>query len=588
MKWTWLLAISGVTVTSISAFAYGCSSDQPGELGDGTHMPPGGGAVPCIDGTTQACHVKVSDHGGVLTCFTGTQSCVNGLWGVCGGSGGTLTGTNVSGGALHMSSSNVPGPAPLRAPPMAESEHARAALAGVKRRFALGAAPEGTSFRTEDNAVRATFAAGDGGFHGADVMLPLRASDPVALEAHDAQLGVSFRMRGITDVPIAIADGMAVYAGAFAGADVVHRVHPEGTEDFVSLAQKPQHEELRYDVDVTRSSALRLVSNTLEFLDRDGVPRLRVAPPYVIDARGKRHAATLGVEGCAYDKSPAPPWGRAITRPEATSCVVRITWAAGLAYPLLVDPAWTATGSMATARQFHTATLLASGNVLVTGGTNGSVLQSAEVYGFGTGTWAATGAMGNPRVYHRQASLPFGSLTLIAGGSNGLVPLNSAELYDPVAGTFAPSSSGMVSARSQFGATFMPSGNYLLTGGLTVGGIPTTSAALYDPNADTFIATPSPMGTARYAHTTSTIGSVALIAGGNNGAGTLATAETFDESTGAFTATAGAMTVARRTMRPSWSAAKCSSREASTGPRRSRPPRRTIRRPARSRRPRAR
>jgi hypothetical protein len=59
-----------------------------------------------------------------------------------------------------------------------------------------------------------------------------------------------------------------------------------------------------------------------------------------------------------------------------------------LASAELYDPAsgtWTATGSLATARRFHTGTLLPNGKVLVTGGYNGIYLSSAELYDVGLG-----------------------------------------------------------------------------------------------------------------------------------------------------------------------------------------------------------
>ena len=60
-----------------------------------------------------------------------------------------------------------------------------------------------------------------------------------------------------------------------------------------------------------------------------------------------------------------------------------------LASAELYDPAsgtWTATGSLATARYFHTATLLPNGKVLVAGGDNtGGWLGSAELYDVGLG-----------------------------------------------------------------------------------------------------------------------------------------------------------------------------------------------------------
>jgi len=54
---------------------------------------------------------------------------------------------------------------------------------------------------------------------------------------------------------------------------------------------------------------------------------------------------------------------------------------------------WTATGSLVTARDAHTATLLPNGKVLVAGGrgTTG-VLASAELYDPATGAWGAPAA----------------------------------------------------------------------------------------------------------------------------------------------------------------------------------------------------
>ena len=123
----------------------------------------------------------------------------------------------------------------------------------------------------------------------------------------------------------------------------LHRPHPLGDEDFVYFAREPERQALAYRVDVSRVAGLRLVSRTLEFLDPGGAPRLRVAPPFVVDAGGRRLPANLAV-GCAADVSPRAPWGRPVTPPGASSCVVTVSWArAGVRYPALVDPQWTST-----------------------------------------------------------------------------------------------------------------------------------------------------------------------------------------------------------------------------------------------------
>src|SRR5438105_4480950 len=89
------------------------------------------------------------------------------------------------------------------------------------------------------------------------------------------------------------------------------------------------------------------------------------------------------------------------------------------------------TGSMATARSQHTATLLANGKVLVAGGNNtiGHV-AGAELYDPSTGTWALTGSMAAARYLHTATLLPNGKV-LVAGGLGDFGLLASAELYDP-------------------------------------------------------------------------------------------------------------------------------------------------------------
>src|SRR5437762_5899699 len=69
------------------------------------------------------------------------------------------------------------------------------------------------------------------------------------------------------------------------------------------------------------------------------------------------------------------------------------------------------TGSLATARNGHTATLLPNGKVLIAGGRNGnSGLASAELYDPASGTWSATGKIGSAPGRHTATLLPNGEV----------------------------------------------------------------------------------------------------------------------------------------------------------------------------------
>jgi hypothetical protein len=70
---------------------------------------------------------------------------------------------------------------------------------------------------------------------------------------------------------------------------------------------------------------------------------------------------------------------------------------------------WSSTGTMRSARDGHTATLLPNGKVLVAGGTNNGVaLASAELYSPIAGTWVSTGSMHVARTLGRALLLPNG------------------------------------------------------------------------------------------------------------------------------------------------------------------------------------
>jgi hypothetical protein len=203
--------------------------------------------------------------------------------------------------------------------------------------------------------------------------------------------------------------------------------------------------------------------------------------------------------------------------------------------------AFSKTGSLGIPRAGHAATLLLTGDVLVTGGGNGGPDATAELYNVHTGSFApTTGKMTEARSGHTatllsNANLPNHGKVLIVGSMG-----TGAELYDPVKRTFAATGS-MNHARTSATATLLNTGKVLIAGGDV--NTADLRAELYDPTSGTF-AYPGSTTTLRSGHTaTFLIDGRVLIAGGTGAAG--ATAEIYNPKYGTFTPTAGGMTEPR-------------------------------------------
>ena len=198
---------------------------------------------------------------------------------------------------------------------------------------------------------------------------------------------------------------------------------------------------------------------------------------------------------------------------------------AALSSAELFDPSngtWISTGSMITPRRNHTATLLPDGKVLVAGGQDTSATSSAELYDPDTGQWTLTGSMTTPRVSHTAALINTGALSgivLVAGGSSmcgGCTPvLDSAELYDPSTGLWADTGSMMIARYfGEYSSATLPDGSILIVGGTTC--CPYhwfNEAELYDSASQTWTPTSTKMTNANEAPILLADG-VVLVAGG--------------------------------------------------------------------------
>ncbi|MCB1742340.1 MAG: DUF1929 domain-containing protein, partial [Gammaproteobacteria bacterium] len=96
------------------------------------------------------------------------------------------------------------------------------------------------------------------------------------------------------------------------------------------------------------------------------------------------------------------------------------------------------TSPMIHARQWHNATVLANGKVLVSGGTRfanyggAAAVRNGEIWSPETGQWQEVGAASRIRVYHSTALLmPNGTVLTAGGGQTGPVNNLDAEVFVP-------------------------------------------------------------------------------------------------------------------------------------------------------------
>src|SRR5437870_5622932 len=99
------------------------------------------------------------------------------------------------------------------------------------------------------------------------------------------------------------------------------------------------------------------------------------------------------------------------------SAVILISGPTRFASAQAVAPSWSYTGTLNTARESHTATLLPNGKVLIAAGFDYDYnsLNTAELYDPATGTWSRTGSLNMSRVYH-TATLLLNGKVLVEGG----------------------------------------------------------------------------------------------------------------------------------------------------------------------------
>jgi len=210
---------------------------------------------------------------------------------------------------------------------------------------------------------------------------------------------------------------------------------------------------------------------------------------------------------------------------------------------------FTATGSLTTARAYHTATLLNSGKFLIAGGYAGGsdYFAGCELYDPSTGTWSSTGSLTLGRRDHEAVLLPTGKVLLTGGynpGGGTAIKVNS-ELFNPTTGTWGAATS-MNTKRQQFGLVWSPLvGKAIAIGGDEGKSTMSETVESYDPYLDTWTNKTS-MATGRSGHTVTVLsdGKI-LVTGGYSASNTvLSSVEVYDPVANTWT-TKASMSTAR-------------------------------------------
>jgi hypothetical protein len=226
----------------------------------------------------------------------------------------------------------------------------------------------------------------------------------------------------------------------------------------------------------------------------------------------------------------------------------------GLTSSELYEPStgtFTPTGSLTTFRWGYPNPLvkLQNGRFLVGGGTDPqcmTVLSTAEIYDPVAGTWSLTGSLVEPRSNPIIVALANGQVLVRGGypmtsaGSCGMTTTNaltSAEIYDPGTGMFGLTGSA-ATPRAAAASTLLPGGDAFIVTGESFGSSPfNTTAEIYSPAADggaggAFTWAGTVPGTAGYPFAFTLPDGKVLLSGSYSGG----TVSLFDPSTNTFAA----------------------------------------------------
>lgn len=193
---------------------------------------------------------------------------------------------------------------------------------------------------------------------------------------------------------------------------------------------------------------------------------------------------------------------------------------------------WQGTGFLATGRRDHSATLLLTGEVLVAGGIGGDLtvgdapIDRVEIYNPSTGLWRATASLAEPRASHTATLLPSGEV-LVSGGQLAA----TTEIFNPRTEEWRTVPSPAI--RRDTTMTLLQDGRVLVTGGRN-GDVVLNSAQVFDHETETWSSVGN-LNTGRWRHTASLLPSGKVLVVGGRSGGTLDSTEIFDPATDQWT-----------------------------------------------------
>ncbi|MBI2689358.1 MAG: hypothetical protein HYX27_23885 [Acidobacteria bacterium] len=197
--------------------------------------------------------------------------------------------------------------------------------------------------------------------------------------------------------------------------------------------------------------------------------------------------------------------------------------------------------SMKFARSHFACVAMSDGRVLVAGGTvapNGA-LNSAEIFDPSAGTWSDAGPMAIARVDATASLITVNQRQriLIAGGENSSGATKTLEIFDPESNSFSMASETMTSARRHHAAASLGDGRVILAGGSN-GDAALDTIDVFDPASGTVSAMAKLSAARQDLTATLLLDGRVLLAGGNDGAADLATADILDPASASISTVA--------------------------------------------------